>query len=224
LTNVRLVAAAVSDREHELKIFASSYNVGLTTTVARRGLREQGQVRAAPLGSLVTQEELTTARLIKIDVEGAEDRVFAGMLASVDSLAAETELVVELSPTWWSDPHLRPIDVLGPFLQRGFHVYLLPNDYMAWRYLWPRDVVAPPRRRDLSSWSGACRGPTSYCHAVTPICCELVRGTSKRADDAPNTPSQATLHSAVNAQTGVCPVTGSANFALPDPTSIMFPR
>ena len=97
LTNVRLVAAAVSDRDHELPLFAGpSHNSGLTTTVARSGLREQGRVRAAPLGSLVTREELATARLIKIDVEGAEDRVLAGMLASVDALAADAESVVEL--------------------------------------------------------------------------------------------------------------------------------
>jgi FkbM family methyltransferase len=150
LSNVRIVAAAASDRDHELKIFAPSFNVGLTSTVARRGLREQGSVRAAPLGSLVAREELASARLIKIDVEGAEDRVLAGILASLDALAADTELVVELSPKWWSDPDLRPIDVLEPFLQRGFHVYLLPNDYSAWRYLWPRDVVAPQRLRNLA--------------------------------------------------------------------------
>jgi hypothetical protein len=28
------------------------------------------------------------------------------MLASVDALAADAELVVELSPSWWSDPRL----------------------------------------------------------------------------------------------------------------------
>ena len=152
LENVRIVAAAVSDRDDELPLFAGpSSNVGKTSTVAHRGShREQGRVRAAPLGSLVTGEQLASARLIKIDVEGAEDRALAGMVASVDALAANAELLVELSPQWWGDPGLRPIDVLRPFLDRGFHIYQLPNDYRAWRYLWPRDVEAPRRLRDLA--------------------------------------------------------------------------
>ena len=105
-------------------------------------------MRAAPLGSLVTREELATARLIKIDVEGAEDRVLAGLLACSDALDADAEIVVEVMAKWWSDPHLRPIDVLRPFLERGFHVYVLPADYTPWRHLWPRDVGAPRQIRD----------------------------------------------------------------------------
>jgi FkbM family methyltransferase len=152
LTNIRLVAGAVSDRDGELPLFVGpSYASGLTTTVAPRfGHREQGRVRAAPLGSLVTREELATTRLIKIDVEGAENRVLAGMLASVEALTADAELVVEMMPKWWSDPQLRPIDVLRPFLERGFHVYLLPANYLPWRYLWPKDVGAPQRLRDFA--------------------------------------------------------------------------
>ena len=40
--------------------------------------------------------------------------------------------------------------MLRPFLERGFNVYLLPNDYLPWRYLWPRDVGVPQRLRDLT--------------------------------------------------------------------------
>jgi FkbM family methyltransferase len=150
LLNVHIVAAALSDRDHELPLFAGpSSNVGKTTTVAHRGsARQQGRVRAAPLGSLLTGEQLAAARLIKIDVEGAEDRALAGMAASVDGLAPDAELLVELSPQWWTDPELRPTDVLRPFLERGFNVYRLPNDYRAWRYLWPKKVEAPQRLRD----------------------------------------------------------------------------
>lgn len=152
LTNIRLVAAAVSDHDDELPLFVGpSFGTGITTTVGRRFLlREEGRVRAATLGSLVTREELATTRLIKIDVEGAEDRVLAGILASIDTLAADAELVVEVMPNWWTDPQLRPIDVLRPFLERGFHVYLLTANYWPWRYLWPRDVSAPQRLRDFT--------------------------------------------------------------------------
>ena len=160
LTNIRLVAAAVSDRDGELPLFVGPSFSALRPHHDGRpplDLREQGRVRAAPLGSLVTREELATTRLIKIDVEGAEDRVLAGMLASVDALAADAELVVEVVPKWWSDPQLRPIDVLRPFLERGFHVYLLPADYCA--VALPvaqgcRRAAAAPRLRG----TGAARG------------------------------------------------------------------
>jgi FkbM family methyltransferase len=124
LTNVRLVAAAVSDQEGELPLFVGpSFGTGLTSTVAHNKiLKEERRVRAAPLGSLVSPDDLRKARLIKIDVEGAEDKVLAGILKSIDDLADDVEIEVELTPKWWSDSDLRPIDVLRPFIDRGFHV------------------------------------------------------------------------------------------------------
>ena len=105
----------------------------------------------------------------------------------VDALAADAELVAELSPTWWSDPQLRPIDVLRPFLERGFHVYLLPNDYSVWRYLWPRDVGAPQRFR-TAVWSGAERGSTLCSHAATPMRCDVDLGIWQPGVDHPDSP------------------------------------
>ena len=157
LANTRLVTAAVSDCDDELPLFVgpSYLSLGRSTTVPRAAqghplLREHDRVRAAPLGSLVTSEELATARLIKIDVESAEDRVLAGMLASIDALAPDAEIFVEVESSCWSDSQLRPIDVLRPYLERGYNIYLMPANYWPWRYLWSKDVRAPKRLRDLA--------------------------------------------------------------------------
>ncbi|WP_162525602.1 MULTISPECIES: FkbM family methyltransferase [unclassified Mycobacteroides] len=151
LGNTRIVPCAVSDHEHSLPLFfGPAHNTGHTATTTLRGLQEKGQVRAAPLSALVTHEELASARLIKIDVEGGEVGVLAGLRNSLDKLASYTEIIVEISPQWWVDPKLRPIDVLSPFIEHGFHVYLIPNNSMPWRHLWPNDVDAPSRLRDLS--------------------------------------------------------------------------
>jgi FkbM family methyltransferase len=157
LANTRLVTAAVSDRDDILPLFVgpSFLSLGRSTTVPRAAqghplLREHDRVRAAPLGSLVTREELATARLIKIDVESAEDRVLTGMLTTIDELASDAEIFVEVESKCWSDPQLRPIDVLRPYLERGYHIYLMSANYWPWRYLWPKDVRAPKRLRDLA--------------------------------------------------------------------------
>jgi hypothetical protein len=33
-------------------------------------------------------------------------------------------------------------------MDAGFNLYMIPNNYWPWRYLWPRDVARPMRLRD----------------------------------------------------------------------------
>ncbi|MCL4210702.1 MAG: FkbM family methyltransferase [Phycisphaeraceae bacterium] len=149
---VRVVHAAVSDHPGMLDLYAGpSHNVGLTSTEPHRGMRRVGGVRAAPPGDLLSDAELSAARLIKIDVEGGENRVLAGFAQLLDRLSPEVEIVVELSPHWWRESGVTSADVLRPFLAAGFHVYAVPNNYWPWRLLWSEDVSPPRRlRADLS--------------------------------------------------------------------------
>ena len=103
---------------------------------------------AAPLADLLEPREIETARLVKIDVEGAEDRVLAGMRGFLEKCPSHVEILVELSPTWWHDSQQTPQRVLAPFFEAGFHAYRIDNNLWPWRYLWPNDIRRPQRIRE----------------------------------------------------------------------------
>ncbi|WP_163699999.1 FkbM family methyltransferase [Mycolicibacterium sarraceniae] len=143
---IRLVNKAAAATPGTVTVFSGpSHNVGMSTTLPTRGLHAESTVAAMPLDQILTTDEIAATRIIKIDVEGAEPDVLAGMSTLIESLRPDAEIAIELSPQWWPNPHVEPIDVLRPFLSAGFNVYKMTNDYSPWRYLWPNDVKNPTR-------------------------------------------------------------------------------
>lgn len=128
-----------------------SKNIGLTTTVESRGFQREAEVDALPLDDLLSPAERHDARLVKIDVEGAEPEVLVGMQRFLRESREDAEILIELSPLWWNDRTRRPIDVLQPLFDAGFRAYEIENNYWPWRYLWPNCIQRPRRsRRDLT--------------------------------------------------------------------------
>jgi FkbM family methyltransferase len=145
---IRRVNKAAAAKSGTLTVFAGPrHNAGMSTTLPTRGLHVESTVEAMPLDEILTFQEITSTRLIKIDVEGAEPDVLAGMCNLIGSMRPDAEIVVELSPQWWPDRQLRPMDVLRPFIEAGFNVYKMNNSYSAWRYLWPNQVSDAIRLR-----------------------------------------------------------------------------
>jgi len=143
---VRTVQAAVAAEAGTLPVFRGpASNLGQTTTGAHLGRPLEAEVRAAPLGALLTDEEIAATRLVKIDVEGTERAVVEGLAADLDRFPPEVEVVLELSPALWPAPRPTAEEVLQPFRERGFHVYRVPNSYWFWNALWPASAQ-PPRR------------------------------------------------------------------------------
>lgn len=146
----RVVQMAVSDATGTLTLYAGPFeNRGRSTTLGPQGAETTSySVPCAPLPRIATPDELRRAKLIKIDVEGAEPAVLRGMEPAIAELRSDCEILVELSPHWWPADGPTAEAVLAPFLQAGFIAYELPNNYWPWRYVWRRAVSPPTRFRE----------------------------------------------------------------------------
>lgn len=145
--NVRTVNAAVSDVPGRLAFYLErSTNLGGTTSVRPSTVESWFETDAAPLPSILTAAELTTARLIKVDVEGAEASAVRGLAPQLHRLRADTELVIEVTPRLLAKQGQAVDDVLDPLREHGFHVYRLANDYDPATYPTALRRPTPPER------------------------------------------------------------------------------
>jgi len=157
--NVRAVNMAVWDCETNLQIFSKAGNtLGATTLMPgwaeRWKLEPYCEVPAAPLPHILTSEELRSARLIKIDIEGAEWRAVLGLLPSLAGCREDLEIVLEVAPEMLQAEGKSCEDLLTLFRGLGFHPYLVENDYSAIAYLSkampnrPKRIVQVPARAE----------------------------------------------------------------------------
>ncbi|GCD43748.1 FkbM family methyltransferase [Streptomyces paromomycinus] len=150
--NVRAVNAAISDREEMLTfILASSHNMGANSIVPYAGEAESTfEVAAQPLSDVLSADELARARVIKIDVEGAEGSVVRGLDPLLDQLRPDAELAIEVTPQRMLELGESAEELLDALRANGFHMYRLPNDYTASRYpaALRREAAVPVRWRE----------------------------------------------------------------------------
>ncbi|WP_338686566.1 FkbM family methyltransferase [Streptomyces acidiscabies] len=142
--NVRTVNTAVSDTPGRLTFYLEDpTNLGGTTAVRPRTVTSSFTADTAPLSRLLTTDEVTTARLIKIDVEGGEAGAVRGLLPVLDHLRDDVELLVEVTPRLLAKQGQTVDQILNPLRDHGFHPYRVTNDYDAASY--------PPALRRPSS-------------------------------------------------------------------------
>lgn len=146
-SNVRTTHAAVSDASRQMTFYLErATNLGGTTAIRPRIAEASFKADAAPLPTLLTTEELTAARLIKIDVEGSEAAAVHGLVPVLHRLRHDAELVIEVTPRTLAKQGRTVDDVLTPLREHGFHVYRLANDYAATSYPTALHRPAPPVR------------------------------------------------------------------------------
>jgi FkbM family methyltransferase len=145
-TNIRLVNKAASDAPGVIKIYAAhAANIGQTTTLAGRGFAESGEVEAAPIDQILTADEISRVRLIKLDIEGGEPPVLLRILETLDLYPSDMQIVTEVSredDTWDT--------VLSMMKARDFAAYRIENFYTTRWYLDWRGFQQPERIDDAS--------------------------------------------------------------------------
>jgi len=100
-TNVRLINVAAWNKFEDLPLFHSAPdNLGETTVVSELATKSNpdGYIKGAPLEALLLPEEVVSAGLVKIDVEGAEYQVVEGMLNLLPRFPKDVRFLMELKP------------------------------------------------------------------------------------------------------------------------------
>ncbi|WP_308122019.1 FkbM family methyltransferase [Streptomyces sp. TRM70350] len=162
---VRAVHAAVSDSRGRLTFtLASSRNMGANSIVPYDGPAEAVfEVEAAPLPDLLEPGEMENARVIKIDVEGAEGSAVRGLAPVLGRLRPDAEITVEVTPERMATLGDRVEELLATMSGAGFHVYRLVNDYAPASY---PPALSGPRRVPLR-WRGPVVGESDLVFSRT---------------------------------------------------------
>ncbi|MFF8786863.1 FkbM family methyltransferase [Streptomyces sp. NPDC015125] len=142
-TNIRGVRSAASDVTGTLTLYLEDpANLGHTTAVRPRRVHATVEVPTAPLADLISRAELATARVIKVDVEGAEAAAIRGLMPALPYLRADAELVVEVTPRLLAKQGENVAGIIDALREHGgFHPYTLTNDYDPATY--PRAMRRP---------------------------------------------------------------------------------
>ena len=123
---------AILDAPRRVPVFLhDSYNDGGTTIVsteaARRDTHQEGTVEGKPLEQVIPIDDLMRAKLIKIDVEGAEWLVVQGMRPILPRLPRDCSVLVEVTPRALADFGASVEDLKKLFESNGFEAFRLPR-------------------------------------------------------------------------------------------------
>jgi FkbM family methyltransferase len=143
--NVRVVQVAVGSEHGEVRLTSGPRgNSGMTTTLAVDRSDESTVVPCRPLPACLSEDELKRARVIKIDVEGAEWGVLQGLAPALAALHPECEIVAEISPDRLRTQGVSADDVLAFMARHGYRPMTLHNDYSPEAYFHPEPQAPAP--------------------------------------------------------------------------------
>src|SRR5207302_5384801 len=103
-TNVAAVHIAVSDRPGRVSVWQNRDGELAGSTILthvaerRRAMTVVETVEAKPLPDIINPDVIRNARIIKIDVEGAEWAVVKSIADLLRTVSSQTEFIIEINP------------------------------------------------------------------------------------------------------------------------------
>src|SRR5262245_13277472 len=113
----KVVPAALSDHNGTVSLFVNERNIGGSSMLSGRRpdlVTRSIEVECRSLSRLVQEEELTRIDAIKLDVEGAEDRILVPYLSEAPPALLPRFLIIEDNRSVWKD------DLLGLLERSGY--------------------------------------------------------------------------------------------------------
>ena len=146
--NIRTVAQAATDKKCHITMFSGGpLNEGATSSAESRVNSSSVVVEGMPLSEILADDEISTVRLIKIDVEGAEHSVIKGMESMLSKLPSDAEIVVEISPSEIGEKNL--IELFSIFKKSGYFPYTIKNIYVPNYYLFSLKIERAIRMKEI---------------------------------------------------------------------------
>lgn len=140
---------AATDAPCSVPVFLhDSSNIGRTTIMAdiaaENRAAAEAEVEGRPLQDIVPQADLAAAKLIKIDVEGAEWLVVQGMRAMLGRLHPDVRILVEVTPQAIAQSGGTLRALVEIFAEAGFEAFEVPNRYDEEFYFDSPDLTPRP--------------------------------------------------------------------------------
>ena len=147
-SNIRIANVAASDQRGTLRLYyGTEYNRGTTSIYGNDGSVLEAEVPSLPLTDILEHHEQRRARIIKIDVEGAEGLVSRGLGSLLTHGRDDLEVLMEVNPEWLAARGYSTESLVGMFTDAMFYPYALANDYSFESYIPPRRQCVPTRIR-----------------------------------------------------------------------------